>query len=489
MSLGTATFILAPDPRSQGGTDWAKETLIMPNGQDIREVDDRRNPLSTCEDNLNTTAFHSDSLEVTATILTETDIKQEPELENSVSVPEHIELSSESGDSEFDEEKESDGCESEPKTKRQKKVPKEDSDWAPSKDSSEESGESGESISEDSENSDESDYEHKRQKSQQHNPFQCLKCDREYEIHMELCTHIVKEHTTEESRQVDVCVLCTKPWTPALLGKHMREVHGVEDFVDWSADNNLQCTRCSNIHQDVLSFLFHLEDAHRTTAVKCSKCEFTSIYTYQLFRHMAKKHGCMDQENVVVTNKRPVYRKGTVIGTAIDPVTCALCGATPGINLNKHIQAEHPEALALHKYSCYICPSVSPSYNVLRGHFRARHNGRQCCFCPFSCRHRSLMEDHVWMKHLNITKYTCKLCHTPLHFTRKCRYLVHTKRVHEGKKDYLCHECGKSFKTSSSFQIHYRQHTGEKPIMCTECGFRCRQPNSLNWHKKKHHPK
>ena len=488
MSLGTATFILAPDPRSQGGTDWTKETLIMPNGQDIREVDDRRNPLPTCEDNLNTTAFHSDSLEATATILTETDIKQEPELENSVSVPEHIGLSSESGDGEFDEEKESDGCESEPKTKRQKKVPKEDSDWAPSEDSSEESG--GESISEDSENSDESDYEHKRKKSQQHNPFQCLKCDREYEIHMELCTHIVKEHATEDSPQVDVCVLCTKTWTPALLGKHMREVHGVEDFVDWSADNNLHCSECTNIHQDVLSFLFHLEDAHRTTAVKCSKCEFTSIYSYQLFRHMAKKHGCMDQENVVVTNKRPVYRKGTVIGTAIDPVTCALCGATPGINnSNKHIQAEHPEALALQKYSCYICQKVCPSYKRLYKHFKDSHNGRQCCFCSFSCRGKKEMENHVWRKHLNITKYTCKLCRKPLHFKCNGKYATHIKRVHEGQKDYLCDDCGKGFKTSSSLQIHYRQHTGEKPIMCTECGFRCRQPNSLNWHKKKHHPK
>ena len=331
--------------------------------------------------------------------------------------------------------------------------------------------------------------------------FQCFTCDQMYDLPLELCVHIMNEHPREKSTEGEpVCVICMKSYKHGTVGRHMRDVHGIADFVDASRNNTFRCSKCSNTHRDELSYVFHLEDLHMNNAVKCSLCGYVTIYRYQLFRHMMKTHGHMDPADMVVTEHRPMYNDPwwkRAFGTQTDKSrnmkrrhwgTCGQCGKKPstGISLVKHVQNKHPKSIASAKYQCFICKKIYRTLVVLQSHWHQKHTGPQCHFCKCICYNRKVMDKHLCRNHLKISKSCCDQCHKT--FSTPRSYSNHLIRVHEGRRDYLCEECGRGFKTRSILKIHRRQHSGEKPIMCNQCGFQCRQPNSLNWHMKKHHP-
>lgn len=54
------------------------------------------------------------------------------------------------------------------------------------------------------------------------------------------------------------------------------------------------------------------------------------------------------------------------------------------------------------------------------------------------------------------------------------------------KRNYICDECGQTFKQRKQLSVHQMRHTGAKPLQCEVCGFQCRQRASLKYHMTKH---
>ncbi|XP_037671447.1 zinc finger protein 276 isoform X2 [Choloepus didactylus] len=67
------------------------------------------------------------------------------------------------------------------------------------------------------------------------------------------------------------------------------------------------------------------------------------------------------------------------------------------------------------------------------------------------------------------------------------RYLQrHVKLIHTEVRNYICDECGQTFKQRKHLLVHQMRHSGAKPLQCEVCGFQCRQRASLKYHMTKH---
>ncbi|XP_077953233.1 zinc finger protein 276-like isoform X5 [Gasterosteus aculeatus] len=79
------------------------------------------------------------------------------------------------------------------------------------------------------------------------------------------------------------------------------------------------------------------------------------------------------------------------------------------------------------------------------------------------------------------------------------RYLQrHVKLIHTEERNYICDQCGQTFKQRKHLSVHQMRHSGAKPlqtnhvtsrsfpIRCEVCGFQCRQRASLKYHMTKH---
>jgi len=54
------------------------------------------------------------------------------------------------------------------------------------------------------------------------------------------------------------------------------------------------------------------------------------------------------------------------------------------------------------------------------------------------------------------------------------------------RKPFVCGECDKAFRVSSTLRTHERVHSGEKPFVCGECGKGFKQRGTLRNHKRVH---
>ncbi|XP_069491671.1 zinc finger protein 276 isoform X3 [Ambystoma mexicanum] len=67
------------------------------------------------------------------------------------------------------------------------------------------------------------------------------------------------------------------------------------------------------------------------------------------------------------------------------------------------------------------------------------------------------------------------------------RYLQrHVKLIHTEERNYICDQCGQTFKQRKHLSVHQMRHSGAKPLQCEICGFQCRQRASLKYHMTKH---
>ncbi|XP_024084729.1 zinc finger protein 27 isoform X2 [Cimex lectularius] len=259
--------------------------------------------------------------------------------------------------------------------------------------------------------------------------------------------------------------------------------------------------------------MIHVGDS----AYECDRCHDMFQTERQLSDHMSNKHGKYNTNTVSKkksTNHAPPIENIQIKQETIDLTEehmCQLC--TIIFNTAEELachKEDHDPDIGVH--SCYLCTEVYESLVDLRDHIKLSHSTTHWCHqCD------KVFKDHVTLSYHLVnheSKMTCPLCSRK--FTSKLSFRRHIT-THEDKQVLMCSECGshfadgssllyhkqtdhglnmarlfpclecgKTFNSRSSQQIHIRIHTGEKPYGCRFCWKAFGDGGTLRKHERIH---
>lgn len=180
------------------------------------------------------------------------------------------------------------------------------------------------------------------------------------------------------------------------------------------------------------------------------------------------------------------------------------------------------------KHICSLCGRKYMTKKSLREHTKKHFLERvKCDICDRTYKNENMLKIHV-ERHKGPRKYTCQHCNKEFIFLAHLKYhlrIVHKRKLPESMEprnsgntkvpttSHICHQCGKSFKTTQVLKAHERfvhqlvpkkqicevcgkmfhlasklkrhmvQHTGEKPFECEKCGMRFGHKQTLRNHQ------
>jgi len=177
---------------------------------------------------------------------------------------------------------------------------------------------------------------------------------------------------------------------------------------------------------------------------------------------------------------------------------CSLCGRK---YMTKKSLREHTKKHFLERVKCDICDRTYKNENMLKIHIE-RHKGPR----KYTCQHCN--KEFIFLAHL---KYHLRIEHkrklpesmeprnngntkvpTTSHICHQCGKSFKTTQVlkaherfvhHLVPKKQICEVCGKMFHLASKLKRHMVQHTGEKPFECEKCGMRFGHKQTLRNHQ------
>ena len=125
----------------------------------------------------------------------------------------------------------------------------------------------------------------------------------------------------------------------------------------------------------------------------------------------------------------------------------------------------------IYNHICNICDKKYAAISTLNNHMLRTHTeGMQylCQECGNSYKTKGQLKDHITF-HTGEKRYKCREQGCEKKFRRTNARLNH-ERYHKGVREFKCMVCAKLFMQADQLNVHMKRHNGQKDHQCTTCG-------------------
>ncbi|XP_065363297.1 zinc finger protein 729 [Calliphora vicina] len=238
-------------------------------------------------------------------------------------------------------------------------------------------------------------------------PYQCLQCDKAYNLYKTLLQH-KRECHSEKSKEIFKCDKCDKIFkTAVILKQHLTNKHSEQ------------------------------KEAMRSI---CDQCGFIAAHQYSLSRHIINKH------------------------TETDQIKCDHCPKVfkTQYSLKYHVIGNHNPS-NIKPFKCPECQMGFTRKTLLNQHKRTHIKYTERIKCDFEgCEVRFVKHGdkthHMRLVHLKVKQHICDFCGEAFGAMQTLR---HHRFIHTGEKPYKCNVCGQGFRQRTAMKTHRKIHFGK----------------------------
>ncbi|CAH1980885.1 unnamed protein product [Acanthoscelides obtectus] len=334
------------------------------------------------------------------------------------------------------------------------------------------------------------------------NKYCCDKCNEVFENKMLLDNHVVRKHAASVTSKIRECKLCgfktvfknsltrhiarhTNKKISALhmctqcnasfkkvksLFDHILQKH--PNFSGTVSDKIYECIHCAVKKTNKANFIRHMMKHTNQKPVECIYCDASFKTRLRLDHHILQKHpefttsisrkirACphCEYKTTVMRSFASHMTKHTGVKLA-----CTKCDAsfTFKASLDDHTLHKHPEFIASVSSKIHECTHCE--YKTTFSQQLANHMTKHivtakiiCTSCDASFRSKQSLDNHILLKHPEITASVARKVHECTYCEYKTTYVHclarHTIK-HTGPK-IMCTECDAAFKSKQSLENH-----------------------------------
>jgi KRAB domain-containing zinc finger protein len=225
--------------------------------------------------------------------------------------------------------------------------------------------------------------------------------------------------------------------------------------------NDLKCSQCSYV-TTVMSRLKMHKRFHEKSS-KCETCGDSFSYPSLLKSHQLKK-----QHGIYAKEDQEIHSCDKCDSRFRDPK-----------RLEVHVRLVHDVSKV---FNCNQCTKVFKNKSYLYTHLMT-HIKVPCPTCNKIVTKRFL-STHVRQFHKESQEYHCDLC--GYQFSKRNRIKCHMVNIHPNG-EFVCVLCREKFSTVHELFKHKRVHIGKSQYKCSDCGSILRRKNCYENHKQKFH--